>query len=1011
MIPVSLSFQAFESYAKMQTIDFKALSDGGIFLIHGETGAGKSAILDAVTFALYHATSGGSRSQVKCFYQCAEELPTIVDFIFEAGGEKYRFCRSIRKKRNRKAQGAFSKDDFVEEQFASKLTDGEWIPLEASQTQTSVTKNAQDILGLAVEQFRQVIILPQGQFERFLTSESNEKEGILTTLFAAEKYTRISQQLRLLSAAEQKEISGKLLKARGLLESTGASSIEEADAVLTGISEKNEALKAEYKKLSEETALKEKALADGRSLLTLFEKNDEYEKRLEDFMRQEPEIQATEKKLKAARSAASEKPLYNELINAREDAGKRKAFAAEAEGRAEISKKALASETEALKKLEERIPEAEALEKRISSLEEKVPDYKAFDNAEKEFLSGGKKLSAIKEKEARLRASLEASEKKLSAAENKERELSELASSKLPAISEKRTKLSEGKNLSEKLAGYRALLEALLRDEEKAGERLSAAAALVQEKRGLYEEAFIKRTSSLSAALAEALKDGAPCPVCGSVHHPAPAEGTDASVSDEEIKKLSSDLENAKDKEAAASLELEKIRLRIQNGGQLIEEAESRLKTLEYTEKAYEETEAEYLKLDRQISELPEIRENAKSLRESLSSQKSEADLNSKELLEETARFSKAEAEFASLKARIDSEFPDLNSLTAFIEKSKNQLSLFKEKLSFKQEKARTAENEFHSAESGLQLSEKELSKALEKEEKIRGEFLSRLEASGFGSEEEWKKSCLDDNEIEEAQRRVTEFFTAYALCRTEKNSVELSLAGTVRPNAEFLKIAFDTSKKEKEAMGQELAVSEKEEERLAGILSSYKKQTEELTLRKREADEQARFASIMSGDTSQSFSRFVLGIKLDEIAFTANRTLKDVLGGQFQLFRKTDGEAKNKKTGLELEVLSALASSRYSVKNLSGGEKFLLSLALSMALSSVLTNQNGGMSIDALFIDEGFGSLDSRSLKEALAVLSTAVKNRGTVGIISHVSELTELIPKGLQITRDENGSRINSY
>lgn len=1010
MIPVSLSFQAFESYAKMQTIDFNALSDGGIFLIHGETGAGKSAILDAITFALYHATSGGSRSQVKCFYQCAEELPTVVDFIFEAGGEKYRFYRSIRKKRNRKA-GAFSKDDFVEEQFASKFTDGEWIPLEASQTQTSVTKNAQEILGLTVEQFRQVIILPQGQFERFLTSESNEKESILTTLFAAEKYTKISQQLRLLSAAEQKEISGKLQKARGLLESTGASSVEEAEAVLSALSEKNESLKSEYEKLSEETGLKEKDLADGNSLLLIFKKNDEYNERLKDFMRREPDIQAADRRLKTARLAASEKPLYNELQSTREEVKKREASMTEAQNKLCVSKEAFTAETEALKKLEEGIPETEALEKRLSSLEEKIPDYKAFDNAEKAFLSGEKKLSSIKENEAKLKNSSEASEKELLGSESKERELSELASSELPAISEKRARLSEGKTIAGKLASYRTLLETLLRDEKKAAEKLNTAAALVQDKRGLYDEAFVKRTSSLSAILAEALKNGVPCPVCGSVHHPSPAENTGEQVSDEEIKKLSSDLESAKDGETAASLELEKIRLRIQNGRQMIEEAESRLKVLEYTDKAYEETMAKYQELDKKLSELPKIREASKTLREKLLTQKSEADSVSRELLEETARFSKAEAEYNSLKSRRDSEFPDLDALIGFIEKSKQKLSLFKEELTSKQEKTRSAENEFHSAESGLRLSEKELSEAVKKEEKICGEFLSRLEISGFNSEEDWKKSCLDDNDIEEAQRKVTEFFTAYALCRTEKNSIELSLAGAIRPDIEALEDAFEASKNKKEAMGQELAVSAKEEERLAGILSSYKKQTEELTIKKREADEQARFASIMSGDTSQSFSRFVLGIKLDEIAFAANRTLKDVLGGQFQLFRKTDGEAKNKKTGLELEVLSALASSRYSVKNLSGGEKFLLSLSLSMALSSVLINQNGGMSIDALFIDEGFGSLDSRSLKEALSVLSTAVKNRSTVGIISHVSELTELIPKGLKITRDENGSRIDPY
>ena len=294
--------------------------------------------------------------------------------------------------------------------------------------------------------------------------------------------------------------------------------------------------------------------------------------------------------------------------------------------------------------------------------------------------------------------------------------------------------------------------------------------------------------------------------------------------------------------------------------------------------------------------------------------------------------------------------------------------------------------------------------------EEKKAQLAYALAEKGFADEKELLSASLSDSKITEIESVISDYAVKLASMNEKISLLTKALDGMVRPDITALKEQLA----EKDGLHQQLinitAVLENDCKRLDMLAANYRKKHTAYIAEKERNDRQLSFALMMRGDRGISFARYVLGVMLSVVTGEANRLLADVLGGQFRLYRKADGDARAKQ-GLDLEAESALSSQtvRYSVKNLSGGEKFLVSLALSMGLSAAAQKLSGGISVDAMFIDEGFGSLDPQALREAVDVLCSIKGSRRTVGLISHVRELREIIPSSVEVIKESNGSRLS--
>ncbi|MGN0674366.1 MAG: AAA family ATPase, partial [Oscillospiraceae bacterium] len=537
MLPVKLKMQAFASYVNAAEIDFEDLDS--LFLIHGETGAGKTAVLDGIMYALYGESSGGERTEMRCALPSAENIPTEVEFIFRARGGLYKFTRSIiitpRSKKLDQRQDCFYFDS----------ESGQYRAFFENPKQAFVRQKAEELTGLTAEQFRQVIILPQGRFERLLTSGSAEKEAILSTLFGAEKYTKLSDRLSEKAEAYRKDIAAENAAMKAMLAAENAESPEQ-------LSEEADRLKTEAEALSPQLSDSKKALAETREKLTAaellaakFSSLAEAEKRLSvlDSSREKIEemrrlLSINETALKAgpeftaAASASEAFKMRSEQLSAAE-----KNFAdAEAE-LADVLKKSEAikqKESEYAKKAEE-----------LAVLNRLAPVYEKISLAESTLKKLAAERISIDKACGLTAASLENTSAEIARLSALREKITREFSRRIPSLSARKTALENGAAAEKRLAKFTSALEGIKKKVSTLkikAEQLKSEKNIAEEK---YDRLYGEYLLSTASELSSKLKEGQPCPVCGSLSHPFPAEKNGSSVTAAEVKNARAEFEKA----------------------------------------------------------------------------------------------------------------------------------------------------------------------------------------------------------------------------------------------------------------------------------------------------------------------------------------------------------------------------------------------------------------------------------------------------------------------------------
>ncbi|MCR4907257.1 MAG: SMC family ATPase [Lachnospiraceae bacterium] len=878
MRPVKVEFQAFGPYAGYESVDFELLSGKGLFLVCGKTGIGKTMILDAMTFALFGKSSGHGRDDFEAL-RCTNadfDRATFVKFEFENNGRYYLFERRLERKRKNLSASC---------NVSRKGDNGVWQPLMENPREKAVNDKAAEIIGLDYEQFRRVYVLPQGQFERFLTSGSEEKEKILTSIFGEEKWQLIAERFYDEAGKRKNELKDIQEKIRNSLSEEGCDSIAELEQKVADNRDLEKNLDREFKKADYDSIIKEQ-----REILSRVKRFGDLRKagsRLAELEAKKEIRAGWEKTAEVARRAEKVRLLLETERKAADAFEKRKKDEELAGEKADAKKKASAEASENLRRHAEKETATEALKTRKIQYEEKRSEYEGLDGAERE-LENAKKAA-----DAALKA------------ENEARKKSDSFSEVILQLQNDYTALQ-----------------------------------------GRHEELLNAYLAGITGELAEKLEAGMACPVCGSREHPNKAKPAENNVTRAEVDSVK------------------------------------------------KEADQKYSELQKKAAE----QEKAKKLTE-----------------EKHAAFEKANTFAAALSERFNSKkkslIPGIETLTELeteTEKLRKEIEEYGNIKSRLTEAEKNAKDEYTRALAVVSSAGKEREAAGKALDEAKKAVKTGLKANGFESAGEAEGLMLSGEDLEELTSRMADYDADLKTAKENLAALNAELADLEEPDENKCREILDAADRAREEYIGKKSRLAGETERLQKKVTDLKAGGAGIEEKIREADEDFAFAKKLRGDSGTGLQRYVLGIMFSSVITAANRMLEMVHGGRYRLFRSDDKAQGSNKRGLELKVFdrnSGEHDGRF-VNTLSGGEKFLVSLALSIGMSTVA--QKSGIKIEALFIDEGFGSLDDESIGDAMNVLNDIQEANGLVGIISHVQLLQDQIPSKLRVEKDERGSHI---
>lgn len=1008
MIPVKLTFQAFGPYVKKQEVDFNKFADSGVFLIHGITGSGKTTILDAMTYALYGKSSGGQRGDITAM-RCQlakEDIPTEVEFIFRISDKTYKFTRSIiiRTKRNG------SKDYNVTQSAMFLNKENIFVPFFENPKIKDLEQKACELIGLNHEQFIQVIMLPQGKFERLLMAKSDEKEEILVTLFNAEKWQEAAEWICEQAKGISRDITVKRENINILLKSEHAENIE-------GLQNQADELELTIENIFKEKQEKTELLTAEKSkyqlqkdIYNLFEEKERTEKELVKIKEQEEYMNVISTKLERGKKALNVSQKYSSVMNMYKQLQ-------EANSKLENEEKNNLSCISSKEKIEHALESLKKNEKHIENIRENkiksealIEVYKEITAAEKEAEKQNNILEKLIEENINKQNLYNLSKENLQNYADQKDFIFNNYSMKLPELRNKAEKFialdkknAEFQKISLEIDDINNSLETLNRNLEANRQHSTA-------KKIEYDSAYNQYIEETAYLISENLREGQECPVCGSINHPKKACRKDGISDASTVKNLSSHLDKLKEEanelinliakhDASKASKAERLQSLQEEINELnaalcrctkdeaisaLKKAEAEAGRLSTIIAAEANLSAETCKLDKELAELSlNITEQSK-------------------LKEEKA------ARFNSLRARkiegIESEAALMNRINEF----NNEIEKYTNELNILTEKKNTAEKMLSSSTAKLKFLKEDAENKNIEYESGKTEYYELLKANNFQDTAEFKLYLAEQQQLDDWDKQIQNYII-------EKGSVAKNLerlvsltSDKVKPYIEEIKNSIEKSEKVITEFEKQMALSTDRKERIEKIIKRTEKEQKTLHEMIRKHDMYSSFGTTLRGDRGISLRRYVLGVMLTSVTAEANRLLKNVHDGRYQLCRTLEGSGRTRKAGLELEVFDAYSGEKRGVAGLSGGEKFLVSLALSLGLSAVVQAQSGGIRIDTMFIDEGFGSLDSSSIRDALNILSSVKGSKRLVGIISHVQMLKETIESAISVEKDRNGSTL---
>ncbi|EDO1166546.1 SMC family ATPase [Listeria innocua] len=1014
MRPIKLTMQAFGAYAKKEVIDFEKLGTEQIFVISGKTGAGKSTIFDAISFAIFGKANTFDRESfsMRSHFATDKEI-TEVTLVFRLKDKIYQISRipqqEIAKQRGNGTTTSPQKAELYE-------LIGDEMKLLASSVRDVNTK-MEELIQLNVDQFRQILMIPQGEFRELLVSDSKEKEVILQRLAHTVYYEKVENLLWekqkeaeiLVVEARKKvaelaelslpgiEITGKTTTEISLLQKEA---IKQEQAILAELESALSIIRKETSEAVEKVTLAKEQLLDWQNLDLYIEEVAKLEAE-KDF------YQVIANRIEAAKRASnlrSQDALCIRLKEQLETAvNTEKQVAHEVElitnqfSNAKKQKEALAEQEEILETNKRTLFQLEEMEPKIIELETVTIQKRC---AEINWKEAADRLEKVMKTEQEIAAELQSMETRLG-------EINQAELAILEAIN-KRTTAEALIEKNQELVNKRMKMD--LWNKQKQTEEQTLKQLLTEK---LAIETTIKQEESnlqqeQAATLAAHLHEGDACPVCGSVSHPQLAEyGESASLTT---------LEEAKAKLHEKQLAINEVEKSIsQLEWQLAEWADIAGVDLVAVEKLLAENRQLAKNLTDQINQLQTNvaqKENIQGALETLKNKQKELETEKNNTALQVESFHQ-EVQLSSGKlSYLEQAIPaDLRDKTIF-DKKKNELSnsikTHLEQAEQVDKIFREAEKETTRLESTLQSAENTTLDAKEALQVQREVFKEAMKQNDFPTYEAYKQALMSVEELKSKEEQLADFERKRHLAISRQADLTEKLKNKQKPNIEQLE-SFMTEKQLELAQSEENTIKQRDFVlKRKELAENYQNSIQSVEKAEENYADIGLLADSARGKNARrlTFERYILAMFLDTIIHRANHRLSKMTSGRFELKRKIEKAKGNVQSGLELEVFDEYTGLTRHVKTLSGGESFKTSLALALSLAEVVQEMAGGISLETMFIDEGFGTLDPESLEVAVECLLETQENGRLVGIISHVPELKERISARLEVTATNHGS-----
>ncbi len=1008
MTPIRLIVQAFGPFARKTVVDFRELRDRGIFLITGPTGAGKTTLLDAATFALFGESSGRERKPHQMRSQHADPTAsTEVTFDFSLGGEFYRVTRRPQQDRPAKrGAGMVTEQPFATLWRRTGIKDDFQEGEVLAARPTEVDNKVEELLGFSGDQFRQVVLLPQGQFRKFLEASSAEREEILESLFRTELYRRVEQALQEKSSELQAELKEMAIEEDTLLRNAPARTREELEA--------------------KSVLARERATAEGSKAAALRKREAELEGSIRNARETDAkfsELDSAKAGLVQAESAGDKYLVDKETLARARIAAPLVPVDAQSTERAAEADRALASNRTAAIAYEAALDRRAAAEQALQAEERRNVERQTAQDRIREMqglANAVKELEALRVRERGLIATRDEADRRRVVVEARMKESRDTADRKRLEVTAAETEAqleatlrnlvdAAGRKtaLRKKLDVAKASIPARSRSAAAAESAVANAVAELgrgQARLASLEEAWSKGQAAILAAM---LAQGGPCSVCGSREHPEPARPSGA-VPDQ------NDLKSSKINVADLQATLDKKRAEAQTAAAGVEGVEAEARTVE--DALGEDANLSTLELENRATDLRTRLSNASKAAGRLAILRKEL-----EALQGVETSAAAEAEAARVgseaaakgaegvqavvrdrEGAIPQEFLKQGAAEAELQRALARLA----ELAAAYETARKSADAAKVEEARAEEAQERAKDASERAEALAQEAANRLavemERAGFNSRKEFAEARRSEEQIRELEISIRGFEAGILDARGRLGRAECAVARLERVSPVPMEEERDKVRTARDAAVREETAARAEEAEITRVLSALSGLRERKAVTEKQYAVYGRLSEVANGSNPLriTFQRFVLRSLLQDVLIAASRRLRLMSRGRYDLQVAGQPGGGRGAAGLELEVADALTGSTRSVTTLSGGEGFLASLSLALGLADVVQSRAGGVRLDAVFVDEGFGTLDEELLELAIRVLTDLKQGGRMVGIISHVQELKERISTRLEVT-----------
>ncbi|ARD47254.1 AAA family ATPase [Sporosarcina sp. P33] len=1015
MKPITLTMTAFGPYKDKETIDFRDLKDHRLFVISGKTGAGKTTIFDGICFALYGQASGEDRTETKALRSqfADDDVQTTVELTFDIHNRRFRVLRQIPYRKKGNKSDTLGRCELFEEK------DQQFIPAVDRQIVTEVNEKIEQLLGFTHAQFSQIMMLPQGEFRKFLTSDTGNKEAIMRKIFKTEPYQKIVDRLKVkkdkanaeylrekqLSDAILHQIPAKLPVRDSLLFNELQSEYPNYHQLVLGLQQEYEHHTAqsaethkEYTRLYGAHNEKQQELHSARLINDQFIRLQQREQELQVLLAKEAEMNKLEMQLQQAERAARLEDLEQQVQSNESEWKKRDKSYSEAVISLSHAEKELKAAKLSFDQEQAREDERKEVKEGLLKLQNLLPAVSGLADQRQKLDSLQQKVDQLEKALAEKLHMSHVQQQSITAQKNEMKELE--------------TSLEQYEQLVDELANTREITKQLNSYQQQLTQRnelkiqCEAAKQTAEDVAASYQALENRWISNQAVILAASLHDGESCPVCGSKDHPEKAAGSEK----EHITKEQLD---------AAKLELtekERIYHTKQAGMQQlqrdIEAAEAELRQRQV------EPDRDYQKELAALTEQTAVLRNKRDMLKQKKQQQNQAEAAMEEqhaeikeleqrLNELTGERETKQALYQHALSTIPEELRELSALQQQI-KSKQSLSEQLES-TWKaiQQKLQDSSTEKTKWELREQLEKESLAEIKEKMDQSQALFAKRLSEEGFVSEKSYTQVKLPATQRQAIQHQLREYAQTLHTLKSSLEELKQSVKGKEPADLAVIEHQVDTLKTQYEEAFASYNQCKAWEQAAQGLSAELE------TSKSREAELEKTYGKItnlydiMRGQNHLkiSFERYIQIEYLERIIQAANIRLRDLSNGQYELVRSDRQEARGKQSGLGIDVHDAYTGQTRDVKTLSGGEKFNASLCLALGMADVIQSFQGAVRMETMFIDEGFGALDEEAIQKAIDTLIALQQSGRMIGIISHIDEMKEAIPATLQVTKQKEG------